>query len=147
MNPITKRKLRKLGRKAKRFMLAVVILYAIVMTAQSYFAGKTQQAAQAIVPAAKADTPASAPAAKPDKYAILEKIAQCESGNDYGRPNNTTSAFGKYQIMFATWNEMAKITGHSDKTNPEDQEINARMLYDLRGTKPWDASKSCWSKK
>ena len=80
----------------------------------------------------------------PDRYAILDKIAFCESGNDYQKPSNISSAYGKYQITWATWNEIAKLTGRTDKTNPEDQEINARKLYDLRGLKPWVASKNCW---
>jgi len=60
--------------------------------------------------------------------------------------NNTTSAYGKYQITWATWNEIAKLTGQHDKTSHEAQEVNARKLYDLRGTKPWSASRFCWSK-
>lgn len=75
---------------------------------------------------------------------ILDRIAWCESRGDYEAQSPDSTAYGKYQIINSTWNEMAKITGMTDKRDPLAQEANAVKLYELRGTRPWNESKHCW---
>lgn len=79
--------------------------------------------------------------------ALLDAIAFCESSNNYYAQNAHSTAYGKYQIIAATWNEVAKKTGKYDKQNHEHQEINARYLLETRGTRPWNESKACWGSK
>lgn len=141
-----KRKFNRFVRNFKLFTVLGITIYAIIITLYSYNSQKGQGMATAVM-AAEAKTPEMIEVKdKGGKYAILEKIAKCESGGDYDLINDTTSAYGRYQITWATWNEMAKITGFTDKQDHLAQDVNARKLYDLRGTKPWLASKSCWSK-
>jgi hypothetical protein len=84
--------------------------------------------------------------------AVMERIAECESGNSHyaksgqivtnGNTNGTVD-IGKYQINLFYWGDKATEL-ELDLTIEEDNEAFALYLYDLHGTEPWIWSKKCW---
>jgi len=77
---------------------------------------------------------------------LLEKIAYCESKNDYGAQNPVSTAYGRYQITSATFADANKaLGGLLDIQNPTDQDLAARWLIDTRGTRPWKSTENCWN--
>lgn len=86
-------------------------------------------------------------------------IADCESGDRLasGRavpgsrryhtvhyPSGRSSASGAYGFLDGTWQA---VTGRSDRAyqaSESDQDAAFRKLYRTSGTKPWEASRSCW---
>lgn len=74
---------------------------------------------------------------------ILDKIAKCESGGNYKAKNPKSTASGKYQFLDSTW---ANYKGykHAKDAPASVQEERALIEYKKNGTRPWNASKSCW---
>jgi len=81
------------------------------------------------------------------KGQILDAIAKCESGNDYGAQARGSSAFGAYQITKDTFADANRnLGGQLSILNPTDQDLAAAWLLDHRGLAPWLETKGCWSK-
>ena len=87
-------------------------------------------------------------------YPVLERIAQCESGNNHFGPSgqvlmvgntNKSVDVGKYQVNVALWGKKANELG-LDLTLEKDNEAFAIYLYKTYGTEPWVWSKKCWNK-
>ena len=77
---------------------------------------------------------------------LLEKIAYCESKNDYGAQNPNSTAYGRYQITEATFASANKaLGGNLDILNPTDQDLAAQWLIETRGTRPWKSTENCWN--
>jgi peptidoglycan hydrolase-like protein with peptidoglycan-binding domain len=68
--------------------------------------------------------------------AVLERIAQCESGGDPTAISSTGLYRGKYQFSRATWRAMG---GHGDpaRASEAEQDRRAAALYAARGSAPW----------
>lgn len=90
---------------------------------------------------------------------VLDRIADCESGNGGKKgtathyrngqvlimPNtNKTVDIGYYQIN-SIWNKKAAELGF-DLTKEADNKSFGRWLYANYGTEPWVYTKSCWNK-
>jgi hypothetical protein len=89
------------------------------------------------------------------KAPIMDKIAQCESGNSHldkktgqvllrGNTNKTVD-IGKYQLN-SVWHKKATELGY-DITKEADNEAMAYWIFNNRGTGDWYASQKCWSNK
>lgn len=82
---------------------------------------------------------------------IMIQIAKCESTykhlDNQGNviKNKNSSARGVMQIMESLHSEDAQELG-LDILTIEGNTAYARELYEKQGTKPWNASKSCWGK-
>lgn len=83
---------------------------------------------------------------------ILVEIAACESQfRQFGKngkviKNPHSSAVGTFQIMSSLHAELADDKLGLDIYSLQGNAAYARYLYDKQGTKPWNASKACWSK-
>lgn len=66
--------------------------------------------------------------------AVLQAIAQCESGGD---PTAVSGPYGgKYQFDAATWASVGG-TGNPADAPASEQDMRAEMLYAREGTTPW----------
>jgi peptidoglycan hydrolase-like protein with peptidoglycan-binding domain len=67
--------------------------------------------------------------------AVLERIAQCESGGD---PTTDTGNgyYGKYQFSLATWHRMGG-RGNPARASEAEQDRIAARLYAQEGSAPW----------
>jgi hypothetical protein len=82
---------------------------------------------------------------------VLLAIRWCESRDDYVAANPSSSARGAYQFLTGSW----KAYGHKDRygvsqahlATPVQQDEAALITWERDGTRPWNASKSCWSKR
>jgi len=78
---------------------------------------------------------------------VMKRIAFCESSNNHKARNNSSTARGTYQIIKGTEELCEKWLGiELDMLNRNDNELCAMWLFNRYNTKPWRASKSCWSK-
>jgi peptidoglycan hydrolase-like protein with peptidoglycan-binding domain len=68
--------------------------------------------------------------------AILDQIAQCESGGNIAAESRDGRYFGKYQFSIATWEAMGG-TGSPAEAPEATQDALAYKLYQQRGTAPW----------
>lgn len=103
-------------------------------------------------------TTTAAPAANPDGYvdaghgvfvpAVLIEIRRCESTHNYQAANPRSTARGAYQFLRSSW----AAYGHADRygvaeahlaTNAQQDEA-ALLTWQRDGTRPWNASRSCW---
>jgi hypothetical protein len=68
--------------------------------------------------------------------AVLQHIAQCESGGDPRAISSGGTYRGKYQFDRQTWQAMG---GHGDpaRASEAEQDRRALSLYHARGTSPW----------
>ena len=80
--------------------------------------------------------------------AVLLEIRRCESTNNYQAANPSSSARGAYQFLRSSW----AAYGHADRygvpeahlaTNAQQDEA-ALITWQRDGTRPWNASRSCW---
>ena len=79
----------------------------------------------------------AAPAPIPaDAKAILDQLAQCESGGNVAAESRDGRYFGKYQFSIATWEAMGG-TGSPAEAAEATQDALAFKLYQQRGTAPW----------
>ncbi len=72
----------------------------------------------------------------PQERAILDKIAECESGGDPTAVSANGSFRGKYQFDLATWRTVGG-TGDPAAASEEEQDQRAAILLRQRGTAPW----------
>ncbi len=79
---------------------------------------------------------------------ILLAIRRCESGGNYQAANQRSSARGAYQFLVSSW----AAYGHAARygvfeahraTNAQQDEA-AVITWKRDGTRPWNASRSCW---
>ncbi|MGI9611389.1 MAG: transglycosylase family protein [Acidimicrobiales bacterium] len=103
-------------------------------------------------------TTTAAPAANPGGYvdaghgvlvpAVLIEIRRCESTHNYQAANPRSTARGAYQFLRSSW----AAYGHADRygvseahlaTNAQQDEA-ALLTWQRDGTRPWNASRSCW---
>jgi peptidoglycan hydrolase-like protein with peptidoglycan-binding domain len=68
--------------------------------------------------------------------AVLERIAQCESGGDPTAVSADGRYFGKYQFRKATWRAVGG-TGNPARAPEAEQDRRAAILYRREGTAPW----------
>ena len=68
--------------------------------------------------------------------AVLERIAQCESGGDPTAVSADGRYFGKYQFSRATWRSVGG-RGNPARASEAEQDRRARILYRRAGTSPW----------
>jgi putative intracellular protease/amidase len=68
--------------------------------------------------------------------AVLERIAQCESGGDPTAVSADGRYFGKYQFSRATWRSVGG-TGNPAAASEAEQDSRAATLYERRGGAPW----------
>jgi hypothetical protein len=71
-----------------------------------------------------------------DVPAILERIAECESGGDPTAVSSGGQYRGKYQFLRSTW-ESYGGTGDPAKASEAQQDRIALRLYRAQGTDPW----------
>jgi hypothetical protein len=76
--------------------------------------------------------------------ALLWRIALCESHGQWTAHNPTSSASGAWQVLTGTW---AHYGGYPTAAAAPAavQWAHARALYNRAGTRPWAASRRCWS--
>lgn len=80
---------------------------------------------------------------------VLLDIRWCESRDRYDAANPSSSARGAYQFLSGSW----AAYGHKDRygvstadqASPAQQDEAALITWERDGTRPWNASKSCWS--
>lgn len=80
---------------------------------------------------------------------VLLEIRRCESTNNYTAANPNSSARGAYQFLTGSWDAY----GHKARygvnqahlATPAQQDEAALITWQRDGTRPWNASKSCWS--
>lgn len=83
---------------------------------------------------------------------LLAEIAKCESHfKQFGKngqvlKNANSSAVGVFQIMSSLHADMADEKLGLDIYSLQGNAAYARYLYEREGTRPWNASKACWSK-
>jgi lysozyme family protein len=68
--------------------------------------------------------------------AVLERIAQCESGGNPAAVSADRRYFGKYQFSRATWRRMGG-RGNPARAPEAEQDRRAAALYRAEGTAPW----------
>lgn len=68
--------------------------------------------------------------------AVLERIAECESGGDPTAVSDDGQYRGKYQFSRSTWRVMGG-KGDPAKASEAEQDRRARALYRAEGAKPW----------
>ena len=68
--------------------------------------------------------------------AVLDRIAQCESGGDPTAVGGGGVYRGKYQFMRSTWKSVGG-TGDPAKASEAEQDKRAVILYERSGTSPW----------
>ena len=73
-----------------------------------------------------------------DAKAVLDQIAQCESGGNLAAESPNGLYFGKYQFSVPTWEAMGG-TGNPAQADEATQDALAYKLYQQRGTAPWPA--------
>lgn len=80
---------------------------------------------------------------------ILLRIRFCESTNSYVAANPRSSARGAYQFLTGSW----RAYGHAARygvpqahlATPAQQDEAALLTWQADGTRPWNASRHCWS--
>ncbi len=79
---------------------------------------------------------------------VLLKIRFCESTDNYTAANPNSSARGAYQFLTGSW----AAYGHAERygvnqahlATPAQQDEAALLTWQRDGTRPWNASRSCW---
>lgn len=74
---------------------------------------------------------------------IMVRVARAESQFDPKADNQTSTAYGVFQILIGTWHDYG-CTG--DRGNAADNIACARIIYDKSGLTPWASSKGMWAK-
>lgn len=74
---------------------------------------------------------------------IMLRIRWCESRNNYTAENRRSTASGAWQFLDSSW---ARYAGYERAmyAPPEVQDQKALNVYNAVGTRPWNASRSCW---
>lgn len=74
---------------------------------------------------------------------IMLRIRWCESRNNYTARNPRSSASGAWQFLDSSWAHYAGYP-RAYLAPPEVQDQKALNVYNSVGTRPWNASRSCW---
>lgn len=82
---------------------------------------------------------------------VMLAIRWCESRDDYQAANPSSSARGAYQFLSGSW----AAYGHADRYGVStadqatrvQQDEAALLTWERDGTRPWNASRSCWSQR
>ncbi len=82
----------------------------------------------------KRGKPKSTPGGAP---AVLERIAQCESGGDPTAVSRNGQYFGKYQFSKATWKAQGGQGDNPAEASEAEQDRVALKIYRAQGTDPW----------
>ena len=69
--------------------------------------------------------------------AVLEQIAQCESGGDPAAVSKNGKYFGKYQFSKATWAAQGGAGDNPAEAPEAEQDRVATKLYKAEGLDPW----------
>lgn len=92
-----------------------------------------------------------------DTYPVLDRIADCESGNGTKGSSkhmlngqvllkantNGTIDIGRYQVNLTYWGKKATELGY-DLTKEADNKAVAEWIYKNKGTTDWSSSQKCW---
>jgi len=77
----------------------------------------------------------------------LARIIKCESNWDEMAYNPKSKDFGLFQINQSTWDSIAQQLGLENYKDYWKENLDFGFwIYQHYGTKPWNWSKSCWSK-
>ena len=89
--------------------------------------------------------------ALPADSELLDRIIGCESGGDPTARNPVSSASGILQFVDGTWRYVwtdylgsQPPTARAYQATVAEQMRAGRALYEREGTRPWNASRSCW---
>ena len=89
-------------------------------------------------------TGAASAAAPPE---VEEAIIQCESSGNPRAQNSESSASGLYQFIDGTWKAYGGSTESAKDASVAVQKAVFQRAFAAEGTRPWNASKSCWGQK
>lgn len=81
--------------------------------------------------------------------ATMRGIIKCESGYNQLAKNKRSSAAGFAQFIDGTWKSALRALGYDQSITQYDGEKNIEALafvLSTQGTRPWNASRSCWSR-
>lgn len=82
---------------------------------------------------------------------VLLAIRYCESRDNYTAANPSSSARGGYQFLTGSWagygHKARYGVNQAHLATPAQQDEAALITWQRDGTRPWNASKSCWSKR
>jgi peptidoglycan hydrolase-like protein with peptidoglycan-binding domain len=84
----------------------------------------------------QSSTPLAATPIPAEHKAILDQIAQCESGGNLAAQSPDGRYFGKYQFSQPTWEAMGG-SGSPAAADEATQDALAYKLFQARGTAPW----------
>lgn len=120
----------------------VVSSVTIALTSSSPYLDELKAEAfkRSVLAAQKATETASLP-----KTDVMSAIRYCESRNDYAAQNRYSSASGAYQFLDSTWAYFGGYQRAKDAP-AQVQDQKAYQTMQLRGTAPWNASRSCWAR-
>lgn len=111
-----------------------------------------QRASRARLVSQARPRPAAAPQAPaPSSGGLLARIRWCESRDNYQAQNRHSTASGAYQELDSTWRSWQASYGDGRSFAramyaPADlQDLVASRALAAQGTRPWAASRSCWS--
>lgn len=79
----------------------------------------------------------------------MRNIIRCESGYNQKAKNRRSSAAGFAQFLDGTWKSALRSLGYNLAISQYDGEKNLEALayvLSTQGTRPWNASKACWSR-
>lgn len=80
---------------------------------------------------------------------LMHRIVKCESGYNQYAKNRSSTAAGYAQFLTSTWKSAMRQLGYDTSITQFDGEKNIEALafyLSTQGTRPWNASKSCWSR-
>ena len=89
----------------------------------------------------------SAPANAAAPRDVADAIISCESGGNPTIQNNHSTASGLFQFINGTWKAYGGSTARAKDASVAEQWQVFERAFAAEGTRPWNASKSCWSKK
>ena len=81
-----------------------------------------------------------------EAFKKLNAVFDCESNWNQDVVNYKSGDYGIAQINEYTWDKTAKTLGLDYKNSWQDNLLMAIYIYHQEGLKPWNWSKSCWSK-
>jgi len=79
----------------------------------------------------------------------MRAIIKCESGYNQLAKNRRSSAAGFAQFLDGTWRSAMKSLNYAPTITQYDGDKNIEALayvLSTQGTRPWNASRSCWSR-
>ncbi len=82
---------------------------------------------------------------------LFNRIAWCESGDDPTAKNPTSSASGRFQFLWSSWNYYGKKLWGQEfyQKNIWDYNDNTELawyVFEKNGTKDWESSRGCWDR-